>query len=321
MIFGGAEGFPTPFEIPGIQGVIFIVLLSFSFFLIVLFFISLSKSTFQKIRENNTLKYLVIIHVATLLISLLIPIGIFAGVFIIAYFIWYIISALFVVFFIQDFSLNISFKIISKNKKSALIYYIIWWIVAFILFGIIYITLDWNNLNLYQQIPLLAFPLFIIILPVIGLFIKQKKELKPPVTFYGLLLFLFVLYHWYRYISWSQTEIRFTILDAIIDMIIISYSFITLFKNANAISERLGDKINVNQLLFLFIWTRITSLIILFALPEQELFGITAAEGVYLLTMFLIFLVGFIYGIIWLKTGITKEKDVKGTTIPDFSVD
>jgi hypothetical protein len=321
MIFGAADSFPVPFEIPNIQGVIFILLMSFSFFLIVIFFISLNKGTFEKIRENRTLLYLIIIHVLTLIISLFLPIGIFAGVFIIAYFLWYIVSALFIVIFLQDISLSLSIKIITKSKTIGLVYYFIWWILGFIIFGIIYILLDWGSLNLLQQIPLLAFPLFIIILPIIGLIIKQENRIKPPVTFFGILLFFFVLYHWFRYLNWTQTEVRFTLIDAIIDIVIISYSFITLFKNAKAISDRMNGKINVNQLLLLFIWTRMTSMIILFALPDQELFGITAAEGVYLLTMFLIFLVGFIYGILWLRKGINQEQIDIGITIPDFSVD
>ena len=111
----------------------------------------------------------------------------------------------------------------------------------------------------------------------------------------------YVFYSWFRYLNWTDQAEILTISDAILDIVMITYIYFSLFKNANKITERLNNKISHEQLLLLFIWSRISSMILLLTVSDYELLGITASEGTYLITMFLLIVVGFVIGILWIR--------------------
>ncbi len=307
MIFGHSEGFPVPFEIPNIQGVVFILLIGFSFYLLFLFVISLNSKTYQFIQNKNSIQKLFGLHIVFIFISVFIPIAIFIGVYLIAFFIWYIISSALLVLFAQDISLRISRRSIIKNGNKSMIFYVIFWIISILIFGAFFIFIDIKSLEFNQQMIFLVFPLFQLLLPVLGLIIKSKSGNRAPVTLFGALIFIFVLYHWLRYFLWDPNLGKYTIFDGIVDIVLISYTFFALFKNARKISSTF--KIHIEPLLFLFIWTRISSMILLLAVGDYGLFGYTASEGSYLLSMFLTIIVGTILGLFWIRRGI-KEKDL-----------
>lgn len=98
-------------------------------------------------------------------------------------------------------------------------------------------------MDLSLQMPLMIFPLFIIILPVLGLIIKPKSDNKAPVTVYSLFVFAITLINWVRFLTWEQSKITYSSSDLVIDIILITYTFFTLFKNANKISLTLKNKI------------------------------------------------------------------------------
>jgi len=75
------------------------------------------------------------------------------------------------------------------------------------------------------------------------------------------------------------------------------------------------NKISADQFLLLFIWSRISSMILLLTVSDYELFGISASEGSYLAIMFLIMVIGFLVGIYWIRKGLTS-KDFNSDILP-----
>lgn len=321
ILFGPAESLPTPGDIPTIQGITFLLLITFSFFLLFLFVISWKESLLSKIKKGKTEVKLIGLHLVFFFVSLLIPIIIFVGLYIVAYFLWYLISALFLVLFSKDLSIKVAGSVSTKKGYKGLIFYLLSWLIFVVLFGLFYQAINWEILNISQQMILMVFPVFSVILPILGLILKPKTGYRSPITLYGLLIFGLILYNWTRYISWTQSSSNFTIFDAFIDIILITYVFFTLFKNANKVSEIVKNKIDITQILFLFIWTRISSMILLYTVSEYKIFGISALEGTYLSTMFLTIVVGFIIGITWIKKGISNEDINSKISLPEFSGD
>ena len=310
IVLGPAKALPVPGALPDMHGLTFLLLITFNFFLLFLFVLSLKKKIFAWMKQSKTIPKLIAFHAILFIVALLVPIIIFIGLYLVAYFIWYLVSALFLILFSRELSIKISGKFAIKGRSKGILTYIIWWFVLFTLFGVLFLLFNWTTLNINQLMILLIFPLFIIIVPIFGLLVKPKSGIRPPLTLFGLLISLVLLYNWMLYLNWTQQNSAFTFLDAGIDLVIISYSFFTLFKNARVISARVNNKIQIDQLLFLFVWTRISSMILLLTAMDFEILGFTAAEGSYLATMFLIFIVGFIQGIIWARKGL-MEKEIQ----------
>jgi hypothetical protein len=304
VLLGPAESLPTPGQWLDPHGISFLLLITFSFFLLFLFIISFFRDFYSKFSEKITVIKLVGINLLCFLLALLIPIFIFIAFYIIAFFLWYIINSIIFVLFLRELTINITKKFI-VNEKTSLLSYLSVWFLSFILFGYIFITFPWMSLNLSQQMPLLLFPLFIILLPVLGFILKRKSNSRPQIPLFSLLILGYVLYIWFRYLNYSTQVEILTISDASFDIILITYIYYSLFKHATKITERLNNRISYELLLFLFIWARISSMILLLTVSEYQILGITASEGTYLITMFLIIIFGFLQGIIWLRK---KEK-------------
>lgn len=320
LIVGPATSFPEPWQILDLQGIMFLLLISFTFFLLVVLVFSLKREAFDSFLEKNSLIKLLLIHTICFVIALLLPMGIFIGVYIVAYFVWYFFSAVFLILFSQDLSVRLSGKYMIQDKKKGIMLFYVFWIVAIMVFGAFFMFLDVLNRPLNEQMILLAFPLFMVIVPIISFVKKPKSGNKPPITLFGLLAFLTILYPWLRYVVYSGGTANYSLFDAIIDIFLIFYIFIAITKNAQRISERLPKQIQVEQILYFFIWCRISSLILLLSTNDSyQIAGYTAAEGAYLATMFIAFIVGTVIGIIWALRGI-KEEDLKvSITLPELT--
>lgn len=315
ILLGPAESLPIPGQFPDVHGITFLLLITFSFFLLFLFIISWFKKVQSQIKKGNIYLRLLILNGIFFIGALVIPIGIFIGVYIIAFFCWYSLSALFFILFLRGITLKSTEKIMFKKGYLPILLDLIIWFISFSLFGIVFISIPWMSWDIFKQMPLLIFPLFIIILPLLGLLLKPKSGTRVPITLFGLLIFAYTFYNWIRYLNWTANSKAFTISDAVLDILLITYTFFTLFKNANKLSNLMKNKISVDQLLLLFIWTRISSMILLLTVSDYELFGISASEGSYLAMMFLIMLVGFLAGIFWIRKGL-KKNDVTSGILP-----
>ena len=304
---GPAMNLPVPGEWLDLHGFSFLLLITYSFFLLFLFLISWVKSFYAKIQNNHVILKLGGLNILFFVLSLFIPIVIFIGLYVVAFFLWYVINAVVITLLLKDITIKASEKW-QKSNKLYLAFYIIFWLISFGLFGYIFISIPWMSLSIFQQMPLLIFPLFIIILPIINLFLKSKTGIRPPITLFSILLLAYTFYTWFRYLNWTDQTELLTITDALLDIVMITYIYFSLFKNANKLAERLNNKISYEQLLLLFIWARISSMILLLTVSDYALFGISASEGTYLITMFLLIVVGFIIGFLWIRKGLKKEE-------------
>ena len=305
---GPAMNLPVPGEGLDLHGFSFLLLITYSFFLLFLFVISWVKSLYAKIRNDHVILKLGGLNILFFILSLFIPIVIFIGLYVVAFFLWYVINAVVFTLFLKDITIKASEKVI-KNKKLYLIFYLIFWLISFGLFGYLFISIPWMSLNIFQQMPLLIFPLFIIILPLLNLFLKTKTGVRPPITLFAILILAYTFYTWFRYLNWTNQTELLTITDAILDIIMVTYIYFSLFKNANKLAGRLNNKVSYEQLLLLFIWARISSMILLLTVSNYELLGISASEGTYLITMFLLIVVGSIIGFLWIRKGFKKENE------------
>ena len=299
---GPATDLPVPGEWLDLHGLSFLLLITYSFFLLFLFILSWFRGYYAKIKEGNTLLKLGALNIIFFILALFIPIIIFIGLYIVAFFLWYAINAVVFSLFLKDLSTKLSENLMN-NKRVFLVLYLVIWIISFGLFGYLFMTIPWMSLSLFQQMPLLVFPLFILVLPLLDLFYRSKSTTQRPISLFSLLVMGYVFYSWFRYLNWTDQAEILTISDTILDIVMITYIYFSLFKNANKIAERLNNKISHEQLLLLFIWSRISSMILLLTVNDYDLLGITASEGTYLITMFLLIVVGFIIGILWIRKG------------------
>jgi hypothetical protein len=194
-----------------------------------------------------------------------------------------------------------------KNGKKSLFLYLLFWLISIIAFGGFFLIINAKTLDFFQQMIFLVFPLFQILLPIIGLIWKSKSRNKPPVSLFGFLNFLITLYQWFKYYAWTPTSFKYSYIDAIIDLALISYTFFSLFKNAVKIKKRLPEVFKLESLILLFVWTRISSMILLLTVGDYQLFGFSAIEGSYLISIFLTIIIGFILGALWIRQGIKRE--------------
>ncbi len=315
ILLGPAESLPIFGQVLDIHGITFLLLITFSFFLLFLFIILWFENIQSKIKKGNIYLKLLILNVIFFVGALFIPIGIFIGVYVVAFFCWYSLSALFFILFLRGITLKSMKKISLKNGFLPILLYLIIWFLSFGLFGFAFISIPWMSFDLFKQMPLLVFPLFIIILPLLGLSLKPKSGTRVPITLFSLLIFVYTFYNWIRYLTWTENSKVFTISDAVIDIILITYAFFAMSKNAKKFSGLMKNKISADQFLLLFIWSRISSMILLLTVSDYELFGISASEGSYLATMFLIMVVGFLVGIYWIRKGLTS-KDFNSDILP-----
>ncbi len=317
IFLGPAENLPIFGQFPDIHGMTFLLLITFSFFLLFLFIISWFKKIESKIKREKAYLKLIGLNVIFFLGALFIPVGIFIGVYIIAFFCWYSLSALFFIIFSRGISFKSMEPFNKKNKSLPILLYLIIWFIMFSLFGASFIYIPWMSLDIFKQMPLLIFPLFIIILPLLGLLLKPKSGIRVPITLFSLIISAYTFYNWIRYLSWTENSKLFTISDAVIDIMLITYAFFALSKNSKKISVLMKNKVSADQLLLLFIWSRISSMILLLTVSDYELFGISALEGSYLAQMFLIMVIGFIIGIFWIRKGLVAD-DSKTEILPSI---
>ncbi|TFF69387.1 MAG: hypothetical protein EU516_00300 [Promethearchaeota archaeon] len=309
LILGPSENLPLPGEPLDLAGFSFLLLISYSFFLLFLFIISWSETIYKKIFKKNVYIKLLGLNLVFFLIAFIVPTIIFFGLYVVAYFLWYIINAIIFIFLLKDVSSFLTLRLV-KNKKTHFLFYFLFWIIGIAVFGYTFITVPWMDFDLYQQMPLLIFPTLIIILPILGLILKPRNDNRAPITLFSLLIAAYVFYIWYRYLNWDNQIEIITISDALIDIVMITYIFYSLFKNANKISQRLKEKVSFEQILLLFIWARISSLIIQLTVSEYTFLGVSASEGSYLISMFLLIIFGLITGTIWIRQGISQKEKI-----------
>ncbi len=321
IVLGPVDALPAPGEIPDLRGITFLLMISYNFFLLIIFILSFIKKFYENLKRSHSLLKLLVIHGISFILALFVPIFIFIGAYIVSYFLWYSISVIFLLLFARKISVRAIGNQILKSKKLSIISYLAFWLIGLILFGVLYASFDWTLFSFNQLIILMAFPILILIVPILGLVIKPKSGNQAPLTLFALIIFFLSFYNWIRYLNWDHNSSSMTIIDMIIDMTVILYSFFSLFKNAQIFSKMVKQKIQIDQFLMLFIWTKISSTILLLTSVDYQIYGISASEGTFLATILLLFLLSIVLAILWEKKGLTKEEMQTKITLPDIAAD
>jgi hypothetical protein len=303
VLFGPVGEVIESIQVPDPRGIVYLLLVSYSFFLIIIFILTLKQSFYERFKEKKIILKLILIHVITIVTFPFLPSDIFFVLYYVAYVIWVIVSPIFLIHFSQRLSIKMSGN--PPEKK----YYYIWWVLFFITISATVVIVDLESLSPNQQVIFLAFPLLLIIVPVFGLIKKPKTDSKAPLTLFSFITFLIILYMWFRFVFSSVLDTGYNIIDMVFDIFLINYVFYSLVKNAQTLSERLPKSVYMDQILFLLIWSRISSLIMLMvAGDELSMEGMTVTQASYFFTLILLLILGTIIGIRWAIKGLKEEK-------------
>ncbi len=124
-----------------------------------------------------------------------------------------------------------------EKKKLHWIFFGLFWIVDFMVFGALVIFLNLFSLPFDQQIVMLVFPLGIILLPIITILFRNKEGVPAQTTILTLIVFLYAIYNTYRLVS--LVEPQWAISDVILQLVLLIYGLSTTISK---IHESVGDK-------------------------------------------------------------------------------
>ena len=124
-----------------------------------------------------------------------------------------------------------------ERKKLHWIFFGLFWIVDFMIFGALVIFLNLFSLPFDQQIAMLVFPLGIILLPIITILFRNKEGIPAQTTILTLIVFLYGIYNTYRLVT--LVEPQWAISDVILQLALLVYGLSTTISK---IHEPIGNK-------------------------------------------------------------------------------
>lgn len=121
------------------------------------------------------------------------------------------ITAYFTVLLGWNVGNSISTKVADKSRIQWMIF-LLFLVIGVLAFGGAFMFLGLATLPFTQQIVLLAFPLLLIILPILTIFLRTSKKGPEQTTIMALILLLFGLYYTFRLVNildpqWTQVDI------------------------------------------------------------------------------------------------------------------
>ncbi len=146
-----------------------------------------------------------------------------------------LITAYFAVLLGWNIGKSVSGKL-GERKKLHWIFFGLFWIVDFMIFGALVMFLGLFSLPFDQQIVMLVFPLGIILLPILTILFKNKEGVPAQTTILTLIVFLYGIYHTYRLVS--LVEPQWAISNVILQLVLLIYGLSTTISK---IHESIGD--------------------------------------------------------------------------------
>jgi len=147
-----------------------------------------------------------------------------------------IITAYFVVLLGWNVGKSVSTKL-GEKKSLHWLFFMIFWIIDFIIFGALFFVLGLSTLPFDQQIVLLVFPLGIGLLPILTIIFKDERGIPAQTTLLTLIVFVYGLYHTYRLVT--LVEPQWAITDVIIQLALLIYGLSTTISK---IHESIGER-------------------------------------------------------------------------------
>ncbi len=147
-----------------------------------------------------------------------------------------IITAYFVVLLGWNIGKSVSTKLGDK-KSLHWLFFMLFWIIDFMIFGALFFVLGLSTLPFNQQIVLLVFPLGIALLPIITILFKYERGIPAQTTLLTLIVFVYGLYHTYRLVT--LVEPQWAITDIIMQLALLIYGLSTTISK---IHESIGER-------------------------------------------------------------------------------
>jgi hypothetical protein len=135
-----------------------------------------------------------------------------------------LITSYFAVLLGWNFGKSISNRL-GEKKMFHWVFFILFWIIDFMVFGAIVIFLNLFSLPFEQQIVMLVFPLGIGILPILTILFRKNEKGPDQTTLLTFIIFIYGIYYTYRLVS--ITEPQWAISDVILQLALLIYGLST----------------------------------------------------------------------------------------------
>jgi hypothetical protein len=147
-----------------------------------------------------------------------------------------LITAYFAVLLGWNVGKSVSAKLGDK-KKLHWIFFVLFWIIDFMIFGALFFVLGLSALPFDQQIVMLVFPLGIALLPILTILFRNEDGIPAQTTLLTLVIFIYGIYHTYRLVS--LTEPQWALSDIILNLALLIYGLSTTISKVH---ESVGEK-------------------------------------------------------------------------------
>jgi hypothetical protein len=220
-----------------------------------------------------------------------------------------IITAYFAVLLGWNLGKTVSKKI--GNRKSLNWgMFVLFWIIDFMIFGAVVTLLDLFSLPFDQQIVMLVFPLGILLLPFLTIFLRKKETAPDQTTFLTLIIFIYAIYHTYRLVTITQPQ--WAISDVVIQLVLLVYGLSTTISKVH---DSIGATPTISvTVVLLVILSRVGSQVSRLLAASIGL-GPIVQVGITSFTILFLDVLGFLVPAYWLWQQRKSQNQVPSVTV------
>lgn len=160
-----------------------------------------------------------------------------------------LITAYFAVLLGWNVGKSVSAKL-GERKTLHWVFFVLFWIIDFMIFGALFFVLGLSALPFDQQIVMLVFPLGIALLPILTILFKNEEGLPAQTTLLTLIIFIYGIYHTYRLVS--LTDPQWGLADVLLNLVLLIYGLsTTISKVHDSIGKRPTTAVTIILLVLL----------------------------------------------------------------------
>lgn len=210
---------------------------------------------------------------------------------------------------------------LGEKKKIQWVFFILFWIIDFMIFGAVVFSLDLFSLPFTQQIVMLIFPLGIVILPILTILLRKDDRIPDQTTLLTLFIFIYGIYYTYRLVS--LTAPQWAIADVVLQLALLVYGLsTTISKIHDSIGETPNTAVTIVLLLILSrVGSQVSRLLAAYAPTEvSQLFGgadmgLIVQTGILSFTILLLAVLGLIVPVYWMRQRRRNSEHVSAVVV------
>ena len=204
------------------------------------------------------------------------------------------ITAYFTVLLGWNIGNTISTKTENKSKVQWIIF-ILFFVIGIMAFGGAFMFLGLATLPFTQQIILLAFPLLLVLLPILTIFLRDRTKGPDQTTILAIILFMFGLYYTFRLVNILDPQ--WTQVDILLQFVLLVYGLSTTVAKMEEATGTIPTK-SIALILFVIL-TRVGSQVNRL-LANAVGFGDIVNLGVTSFTILLLSVLGLLVPVYWM---------------------